>query len=217
MARPSNFTDRQKAELFVRDRATCAYTGRNLWLLHHGCDPYFQVDWADHLVPVSKGGLSTLQNGVCASWASNFEKGSRTETRSCLFVGGAPTRAFRRSGRRLPATVERQFRTFARLHSSDWYFNRALFRLWLGVAFLADSPCTRARDDAYYAKASFTILQRWKRLATIDRVPPLEQRGLAPKRSTPEQRLMLATREARSARDIRDLMDKLLPYFIARL
>lgn len=217
MARPSNFTDRQKAELFVRDRATCAYTGRSLWLLHYGCDPYYQVDWADHLVPVSKGGLSTIRNGVCASWASNFEKGNRTEARSCRFVGGAPTQSFLRSGRKIPTSVERQFKTFAALHSSDWYFNRALFRLWLGVAFLADGACTRSRGDAYYAKASFTILQRWKKLVANEKVPSLERRSLVPKRSTPDQRLMLQVREAESARDIRELMGRLLPYFIARL
>ena len=65
MAR-TNFTDRQKAEIYTLDRATCAYSGRNLWLLDHGIDGKYIVDWAEHIKPASKSGKSNLENGVCA-------------------------------------------------------------------------------------------------------------------------------------------------------
>lgn len=217
MPRPSNFTDRQKAELFVRDCATCAYTGRNLWLLDHGCHPHYQVDWADHLVPVSNGGLSSLENGVCASWAANYRKSNRENTHVVHFVRGAPTAAYLREGNKLTAGLKRYFKGFSTLHYSDWYFNRALFRLWLGVVFLSRKGSTRTRDDTYYAKASFTILKKWKRIVTTEKVSSLEKRGLMPVRITPEHQLLLSVRYAMSVQEIRTIMGQLLPHFLAHV
>ena len=74
MPRTSNFTDGEKAVLFALGKAMCAYTGRNLWILDYGADPNYQPDWADHVVPVSKGGASTLDNGVCACVEANSDK-----------------------------------------------------------------------------------------------------------------------------------------------
>lgn len=34
--------------------------------------PVEKIDWADHIYPVSKGGLSTVENGICASWFQNI-------------------------------------------------------------------------------------------------------------------------------------------------
>ncbi len=40
MARPRDeFTDRQKAEIFVRDRALCCFSGKSLWALDYGAGP----------------------------------------------------------------------------------------------------------------------------------------------------------------------------------
>jgi hypothetical protein len=182
MTRASNFTDQQRAELFVRDRATCAYTGRNLWLLDHGADPYYQVDWADHRIPVAREGRSTLSNGVCAGWSANFDKRDRQDSHICFFLRGAATAAYLKTHAALPRLVERQFQRFSRLHYSDWYLNRALFRLWLGIAYLSEENCPRSRDDIYYSRASFRILARWRRIAERESVPAVEARGLAPRR-----------------------------------
>ena len=38
-AKRAEFTDRQKADIFVRDRALCCYTGKSLWLLDYGGGP----------------------------------------------------------------------------------------------------------------------------------------------------------------------------------
>ena len=181
MGRTSNFTDRQRADLFVRDRAACAYSGRNLWLLDYGADPYYQVDWADHRVPVASGGQSTLANGVCASWAANFDKRDRVGGYVCLFIEGRPTTTYLNTHTTLPRSLERRFRRFSRLHYSDWYLNRALFRLWLGVAYLSDENCERTRDDAYYARAAYRILIRWRTISKRERVPTLEERAFMPR------------------------------------
>jgi hypothetical protein len=218
MARASNFTDRQKAELFVRDHATCAYTGKSLWLLDYGADPYFEVDWADHRKPVARGGTSTLANGVCASWGANFAKSDSLKRHPCMFRSGSATPAYLRDHcSSVPLRMQRQLARFSRLHYSDWYFNRALFRLWLGVAFLAAKDAGRVRDDAYYCRASSRMLEQWRRITTASVIPSLETRGLVPRRLRPNQRLMLDVREVESIEGIAAIMRKLVPFYAARL
>ena len=113
--------------------------------------------------------------------------------------------------------IKRQLARFSRLHYSDWYLNRSLFRLWLGIAYISEENCARSRDDAYYSIASYRILERWRRIAEKERVPTLEARGLAPKRPTRDQEILLSARDARSSRAICRLMRHLLPMYAARL
>ena len=214
MARLSNFTDKQKAELFVRDRATCAYTGKSLWLLDYGADPYFDPDWADHIMPVAKGGASTLTNGVSACWSANAEKRDSTGNRPCMFLGGKPTPEGRMA---LSSKMKQQFERFSRLHHSDWFFNRALYRLLLGVAYLSEEGCTRTRDDLYYARATLRIRLAWERMLQKERVSSLEMRGLSPARPSADQNIMLKIRDETSVEGLRGIMRRLVPTYAARL
>ena len=117
MARSSNFTDKQKAELFVLHKATCAYSGENLWMLDYGADPYHQIDWADHVVPVSKGGKSTIANGVCAGWLHNYNKSDKSaDDHPCFFRGGQPTEHYFRLSDTRRSEIDRQMNRFAQLH-----------------------------------------------------------------------------------------------------
>lgn len=217
MTSAKNFTDRKRADIYVRDRATCGYTGKNLWLLDYGADPYYQIDWADHRVPVARGGKATLANGVCAGWSANFDKRDRTDSHICWFISGQPTPAYLETHLKLPHRIEQQFRRFSRLHHSDWYFNRALFRLWLGIAYLSEEGCTRVRDDLHYARSSYRIIGKWMRITKRQAVPSLEARGLVPRSLSRDQRLMLSIRKAKSVSDVRRLMRQLLPFYVARL
>jgi len=74
MARRSNFTEAQKAQLFALHRAICVYCEEKLWLLDNGATPYFTIDWADHVFPVARGGASTIENGVCSCGYCNKKK-----------------------------------------------------------------------------------------------------------------------------------------------
>jgi len=47
----TEFTDNQKAKIFSRDRATCAFSGISLWFLDLGIRSNWQVDWVDHILP----------------------------------------------------------------------------------------------------------------------------------------------------------------------
>lgn len=215
--RASNFTNRQKAELFVRDRATCAYTGRSLWLLDGGADPHFEVDWADHIVPVSQGGESTLTNGLCAGYQANSEKRDIVGMHPFRFRRGRPTREYFRTRKALSQKLIRQFERFSRLHYSDWFFNRAVFRLLLGVLFLSEKGCTRSRDHNYYARAALRMQVAWRRITKKEEVPSLEARGLAPRRPSFDQRSLLTIREESTVEGLLRMMRRLVRPYSARL
>lgn len=216
MARTSNFTDTQKAQLYVRHRATCVYSGEKLWILDSGANPYFSIDWADHIFPVSLGGSSTLDNGVCASYQCNIEKKDKTETPGFLFYDGKATKYFYELHTTLPRKISHDLDRFSKLHHSDWYFNRAIFRTLLGVDHLHNGIGVRTRDNLYYAKASLKIIEKWRRIIHKEMVATLEERGLAPINPSLDQKLLLDIREVLNIEDILSIMKKLLPIYTAK-
>ena len=216
MAGESRFTDGQKAQLFVMHRATCVYTGKNLWILDGGADPNCHVDWADHVIPVAKGGLSTIENGVCSWWYFNREKRDRSQTPPFLFYMGRPTAHFRKLGRKLSQAQARDLERFANLQISDWYFNRALIQLLNGVDHLANLERDYRRDDKYYAAATLKSIFRWRRMVDREAVAALEDRELAPRKPSRDQKLMLSIREIETVEEIRSIMRKLLPMYKPR-
>jgi hypothetical protein len=213
MAR-TNFTDFQKAEIFVRDRALCAFSGVSLWLLDSGTSGYYMIDWVDHVKPACGGGTSTLDNGVCASWIYNFAKGRSPDPGVQLFCRGIPTEKFFLLRQVLTAEQVEHITRFSKLHTSDWFFNRAIWHVCLGLSWLSDSARgqRRSRDDLYYSKAAFRTIATWRKLITKHKVPSLETRGLVPKRMSQDQRLLLSIRRARSVGEVGATMKKLFPF-----
>ena len=207
MTRESNFSDLQKAAIFVRDRATCAYSGRNLWILDGGATPKFPADWADHIVPVSKGGLSTLENGVCSHWYDNKKK--MIGQVPVQFANGKPSDP----QRKLSLDQLKDLERLGNLRLSDWFFNRALFRLLLGVDYLHKYVGVRVRNERYYAKAAYRAIERWKTVRKKDTDSSLEERGLLPATPTIDQQIMLDIRLAKSEVDIQESMAVLLPIY----
>jgi len=215
MPRATNFTEAQKAELYVLHRAICVYSGEKLWILDGGATPYFTIDWADHVYPVSKGGLSTVENGVCASWFHNIRKRDSIEQPIFLFYKGEPTKHYLNEHQRVPIKMQRDLLRLAALHHSDWYFNRAVFRLLLGVDYLDNGKNVRKRDDLYYASAALKAIKKWRTITKRENVPSLEERRLAPKKPSDDKQIIMAIRDADSVPAIRTMMKKLLPIYAA--
>lgn len=191
------FTEAQKAEIFVRDRALCGYSGISLWLADAGASPA-SVDWVDHIKPAACGGRAGLANGVCASFPYNWAKRHGTSG-VLLFIAGRPNSDYYTLYGALRPEIVEHLRRFARLHPSDWYLNRALFQVRKGAA----GRSTRRRDGAkftrtvdYYAESALRYLDRWRRLA--EGTPSPRSRGLLPTRPTADQRLLLDALEATS-------------------
>ena len=176
----TNFTDRQKARIYVRDRATCSFSGLSLWLPDRGVASTYLSDWVDHVVPSSRGGLATLDNGVCASHFHNIEKGTRGGETVYLFREGRITRDHLRTigapSEKALADLERR----AALVESDWYLNRAIEKAFNAFEWRSDLELRGrryVRDDAYWLRAG------WRKLGTYLRERPERtavERGLVP-------------------------------------
>ena len=85
------FTEAQKALIYARDRATCAFSGLSLWLLDIGIRPNWDMDWVDHILPSASGGNASLDNGICASSTFNAKKRDNTSDNVFFVHHGAIT------------------------------------------------------------------------------------------------------------------------------
>ncbi|MGL4401688.1 MAG: HNH endonuclease [Luteolibacter sp.] len=210
MARSAKeFTDAQKAKIFRRDRATCCFSGANLWILDspfHG----WESDWTDHELPTSRGGKSEIENGVCASFTFNFKKRNNSADKAYLFRNGIPTPLYYRLfGSPTPITNERLQR-LSKLEEADWYFNRAI--TWTLHAL--DHLCWSSeweelpvRDDKYWFKAAFKKMQAFQK-----NCQSIQKRGLLDNPS--EIQIQLITlQESNSVEDFTNRALKLLPTY----
>lgn len=216
-----NFTDLQKAQIYANDLATCAFSGKSLWLLDSGVAGTYMIDWADHIIPLAKGGTSTLENGVCSSWLYNYNKGTNVGANIYLFSAGLPTSDYLLIHDVVPEELHKQWQRFSTIHYSDWYFNRAIWRLCLGLCWLHDSKFSsaadRKRDSPYQAKASFNAIKLWQRMTRLEELPSLEARSLVPQPMFDDHKQLLRIREATSYQFILDLMQQLLPFHSANV
>ena len=206
-----NFTDRQKADIFVRDRATCTFSGKNLWLLDYGAAPS-SPDWADHIIPASKGGEAELDNGICSSWIYNNMKRNGT---GCpyLFYQGRPTQDFFTFYGTVSEQVAQQLSRLSALHWSDWYFNRAVFHIHVAAAQVDECRADGkpfSRDTDYWAKAASKCLKTWARCCS--ETTCFQSRGLAPASPSFDQRLLLSISEESTIHEIKDVISEIAPY-----
>lgn len=196
------FSDSTRAQIFAWDRAVCALTGANLWMLDYGLSGLEQEDWADHIKPVARGGKHVATNGVCASAEANFTKSANGRANEFWFIGGRPTYRFYADVGKVPEEMSRWLRRD--VMPRDWYFNRSLRNFMLAVVgYVYDSrDYARHKDRLYYPRASLRFLdqfreawasdstgeQRFSRVA-VER--DWRDRGLLLEDPWPEQRYLL--------------------------
>jgi len=209
--RAHEFTDDQRAEIYARDRALCAYSGKSLWLADYGAAPS-TPDWIDHYRSVARGGKTKNENGVCASWLYNSIKRQHGGALR-LFDSGYPTSDYYSYYESLSPQIAAHLARFAVLHPSDWFFNRALFHVLLGVTGIgakrADGQVL-SRGTEYRAKAALNYFGRWRMRSS--EVPHPKRRGLFPKRPSEDQKLLLGAENLETVAQLQRLMKKLAPY-----
>ncbi len=179
-AQRSNFTDAQKAEIYSRDRATCVYTCKSLWLLDYGACPLFQWDWADHVKPSARHGKAVVLNGVCASHTYNQKKKANGADNYILLdgnKGGAPSENYFDYYGAIPPVLEKQLHRLAAIKPSDWYFNRAVGYL-LTACDAVYRKTNHQRTPAYYHRAAQTKLGKFFAERAKDKVASFEERKL---------------------------------------
>ncbi len=205
------FSDAQRAAIFVRDRATCSYSGRNLWLLDAGATPLWDVDWVDHHQPCHRGGATTIDNGVCAARFFNLKKRHFRDAYPLLFHAGQPTAFYRRYFGRVSGAMAARWRRFAALQPADWLFNRCLYNAFLGFDYRCQPDPTRfCRDDDYWFRAAWKRLRQYQQQATT----PLAFR-LAGAAQSPDQVQLLALVGCKTAIQCRRQLERLSHFYLA--
>jgi len=203
----TDFTPAQRAMIYARDRATCCFSGANLWLLDSPLRPGFQVDWADHVRPSARGGRSEIENGVCASHTFNAKKRQNSADTSYLFERGIPTLVYFHIFGPLPRFQTDRLRRLGSLLPADWFFNRALGSILIGFEYrcrlerYGERP---TRDDAYWFNAAFRKLCEFQKVQSS-----LENRKVVVN-PTEIQRLWLGLRTVES---IEQLQTRLRPLY----
>lgn len=175
------FTPLQKAEIFARDRGTCCFSGKSLWLLDYGASPFWEQDWCDHKKPESRGGSSAIENGVCASYSRNQAKANNGRDTNYLLANGMPTDYFARYVGAVPLHLTQQLLRLANLHFSDWFFNRCIAAIFVGfdnrIAF-EDEGISYKRSDAKWFESGWRFLNIYQKLTGDGSVPSMEKRGI---------------------------------------
>lgn len=211
----TEFTDKQKAEIFVRDHATCAFSGLSLWVLDYGASPTFEMDWVDHVKPAMSGGKSTVENGICASYFFNQKKKDNGSDNQFFYRDGWPTQTFFDVYEEIPERIAQNLRRLEALETSDWFFNRALNHLLIAVDWLYEKArgVRYKRDVRYYAKAALKKLQFWRDTATRPEPDSFFERGLVQPPLSPDQELMLTLTDVTDIEGFSRLAKKLLPFY----
>ena len=213
----TEFSNRQKAEIFVRDRATCAFSGKSLWLLDYGASPTYDIDWVDHIKPSMRGGTNATENGICASSFFNAKKRDNSSDNQYFFMAGKPTEHFFRVYEEVPEKIAENLRRFSTLELGDWYFNRALSYLLFAIEWLTakEQGTEYRRGIPYYAGAAIRMLQDWRRIASHPDAETFTERGLAPRTLADDQAMMLTLAGIESEEEFSKLTHQLYPYYQA--
>ena len=200
----TNFTNLQRARIYVRDHATCAFSGKSLWIPDNGVAPFWDTDWVNQIKPGAGPGKKDLDNAVCASATFNAKKNSSAWDSVYFFSHGRPTGAYWDYYGALPKALNKQLRRLRNLHISDWYFNRCLCLVFIGfdVRYVSSKPGPK-RNTGYWYRAGWKKLQEYQHRAKADAVDSMESRRLLLDPDRPDVKAMLRLRKASSYSEFR--------------
>jgi hypothetical protein len=192
-----DFNDTDKAKIFVRDRATCSFSGANLWLLDSPLRVGWQSDWADHKKPISRGGKADWEkNGVCASHTLNMKKRNNSADTTYFFNEGHPTALYYELLGPPSASDMMRLKRLARLEISDWYLNRSITWIFEALNYKWAKPDYKRTDERWF-KAAYAKLVVFQHIQC--ECKSLEEKGIIANPSE-TQKILLSIRDCDSLR-----------------
>lgn len=175
------FTENQKAEIFVRDKATCAFSGISLWLLDNGIKSNWQIDWVDHIKPSASGGGAVIENGICASAHFNSKKKNNAHDNIYFVREGILTEHYLEVFGTPPRELIERLKRLKKLESADWFFNRCISGIFVGYDWRCAKEfkgITYKRTDNYWFKSGWNRLQKFHKKKGTETI---RDRGLVKK------------------------------------
>jgi len=88
------FSDKQKALIYARDKWLCAFSWKILWIFHYWCSALWDSDWVDHIKPAMKWWDNSIENWICASSFYNSKKKDNSNDNKFFFKNWKPTQDF---------------------------------------------------------------------------------------------------------------------------
>jgi hypothetical protein len=200
--------DRREAEGFVRDRALCPYTGKNLWLFDYGAAPELGERTADDATFAGERAAAPddADQAIPPRRIYVFDEGFWRRDAFWIFDGA-----------REP--IVEHMRRFAALRISDWYVNRAI----ADIRRAATESNPIALDDFWspegargqLCRAALARLAQWRALAQAEEPGSLERRGLLPREMGPDHAILLECLRAETVEDLVAAAFLLSPYVAA--
>lgn len=165
----TEFTDNQKAEIYVRDNATCGFSCISLWLLDIGINSNWEDTWIDHIKPSASGGGAELDNGICASETFNKKKKDNTSDNIYFVKEGKVTKDYIQVFGKPSKELVSQLNRLSNLTDADWFFNLSLTCVYTAFNWKCNVEfhnIVKKRDDTYWMKSA------WKQLQTYSKKRP---------------------------------------------
>lgn len=209
----TNFTENQKAEIFARDRATCAFSGISLWLLDAGIRSNWQIDWADHIIPSAAGGEAELANGICASHTFNAKKRNNAADNIYFVRNGEITEHYIKVFGVPSSALVEQLQRLSALEPADWFFNRAVSSVFVGFDWRCDAEFKGKiykRTDIYWFKSG------WKRLQNFHRKrgnQSIIDKGLIKNKCPFGTKELLCLEQITTEKDYLDFIESIYPIY----
>lgn len=212
------FTDKQKALIFERDKWLCAFSWKILWVLHYWASSLWDIDWIDHIVPAAKWWDNSIDNWICASSFYNSKKKDNSYDNKYLFFRWLPTKYFFTSHWFFSEELSNYIIQYKNIHYSDWFLNRAIYTLMLTVENLYDpyntNWTTAVRDYIFYANSTFKKIKIWKKEAKSSWISNYQDRlWIDVNKLWEDKKLMLDILNSETVEDIISIAKKLLPYY----
>lgn len=163
--------------------------------------------------PASRGGKDTPDNLVCASHFYNQKKGNNSRDNAYLFMKGRPTGIFFRNRHVLTPALGDMMRRHGVITAKDWYFNRAVFNVMVGVNTEWEAvPVSRQPD--FWQRSALKKLHKWRKLGGLAD-PSFVDRGLVRHPAAPDVVLLLSLAHADSEKQVAAIHKHLLRHYRA--
>jgi hypothetical protein len=210
----AEFTDTQKAQIYIRDRATCAFSGRSLWNLDFGACPLSnEWDWADHIKPRSRNGKGKLDNGLCVSSLFNAKKRANGADTFSLLTDlrgkgqdAVPSKDHFEYFGIISSDWLSQLVRLRRIQEKDWFFNRAVCHI-INACHISFHRLCRKRGPKYYRDSALKKFEAFRDKGGSRQ--DLEKRGLVQHPGREDVKILLAMIEEQKLSEFSDKLRRL--------
>ena len=212
------FSDKQKAFIYERDKWLCAFSWKILWVFNYWASVLWDSDWVDHIKPAMKWWDNSIENWICASSFYNSKKKNNSHDNKFFFINWKPTEDFYFVDWHFTEELWNYLSNMKNIHYSDWYINRVFKNILIAVHILYNPYDTKwnliKRTEEYWCKAGLKKLEEWRKIVKKDNIEDFITRLNIDKINLwDDQKIMLEIVNSESVENLLYISKKLLKYY----